>query len=331
MYKLLFFFTLTAGTFLSISASSWIIAWIGLEVNLLSFLPLMKKSNIYSSEAAIKYFLTQTMASMILILSLIIFTNKKNFSENLNLVTSLILQVALLLKMGAAPLHFWFPEVISGLDWMMSLILLTWQKIAPMMLLSYSMNSFLLTIVAIISSFTGSILGFNQTCLRKILAYSSINHIGWMIMALMNSVYAWLSYFLIYILMNLNIILMFKTSQTLFFSQLMSFYSNNSMKLFFMFNFISLGGLPPFLGFLPKWVTINSMMYTLGYFPATLIILATLITLYFYLRIIFLSLTLTSLTKTSILNLPKMSFMLAFNNFLVLMSMMSLLSITLLV
>lgn len=188
-----------------------------------------------------------------------------------------------------------------------------------------------MTIVAIISSFTGRILGFNQTCLRKILAYSSINHIGWIIIALINSVYAWLSYFLIYILINLNIILIFKTSQTLFFSQLISFYSNNSIKLFFIFNFISLGGLPPFLGFLPKWVTINSIVYTLGYFPATLIILATLITLYFYLRIIFLRLTLTSLTKTSILNLPKIRFILAFNNFLVLIRIIRLLRITLLV
>nr|YP_009441981.1 NADH dehydrogenase subunit 2 [Trypodendron signatum]AOY40202.1 NADH dehydrogenase subunit 2 [Trypodendron signatum] len=330
MYKLLFFFTLMAGTLVSISASSWIIAWIGLEVNLLSFLPLMKKSDMYSSEAAIKYFIVQTMASMTLILSLIIFVNEKNFSSNLNLTTSLILQLTLLMKMGAAPLHFWFPEVISGLNWMTSLILLTWQKIAPMMLLSYNMNSPLLTMIAIISSITGSILGFNQTCLRKILAYSSINHIGWMIMALLNSIYIWFSYFLIYALMNLNITLMFKTSHTLFFPQLMNFYSNNNMKLFFMFNFISLGGLPPFLGFLPKWMTINSVTYTMGYLPITLIILATLITLYFYLRIIFLSLTLTSLMKTSILNLPKMSFMSALNNFLVLMSMMSLLSITLL-
>nr|WEP25210.1 NADH dehydrogenase subunit 2 [Euwallacea interjectus] len=291
-FKLLFSMTLVMGTIISISSMSWFYSWLGLEINLLSFIILMKTPNSkYSSESISKYFMVQAMASFILLFSIMLSTNfKMNF--DLSTSSSILASLSLLMKMGAAPLHFWFPEVASGMTWNLNFILLTWQKIAPMILLSYLImipNMMIIFIVA--SSILGSILGLNQVCLRKILAYSSINHISWMLAAIMCSMNTWLTYLMIYSMMNFIIIQMFKLWKILYISQLSSI-KNNLNKLIFVMNFLSLGGLPPFPGFMPKWIVINQLSNNLFFYMTITMIIFTLVTLFFYMRITFSSLTL---------------------------------------
>nr|AML26210.1 NADH dehydrogenase subunit 2 [Scolytinae sp. BMNH 1274299] len=287
-FKLLFSSTLIAGSIMSISSLSWLHSWIGLEINLLSFLPLMKTSdNKYSSESMSKYFMSQAMASFILLFSAILFTNYESFEFEMTSVPSIFMSMAIMMKMGAAPLHFWLPEVASGISWNSNLILFTWQKIAPMIILSYLIfipNLMILFILA--SSIIGSILGINQTCMRKILAYSSINHISWMLASMMCSMNTWLVYFLIYTILNLTIISSLKMWKIFFIPQI-SKIKNNSEKFMFMLNFFSLGGLPPFPGFIPKWMTISQLSNNHLFSIMTIMILFTLLTLYFYLRITF--------------------------------------------
>nr|AOY39785.1 NADH dehydrogenase subunit 2 [Hylastes ater] len=295
----MFYLSMILGTLISISSLSWLTAWIGLEMNLLSILPLMKSfKNKMSTESMIKYFITQAIASNILLFSIIIFTASINFS-NFDFVSSMIslsLASSLFLKMGAAPFHFWLPEVISSMPWHMVLILLTWQKLAPMILLSNSMNNtmFLYSVI-IFSAMIGSFLGINQTCIRKIMAYSSINHMGWMISALMISYNTWMLYFIIYSIINMNIIILLNKFNLYNLTQLFSIFSfNKKMKLLFMMNFFSLGGLPPFMGFLPKWITINQLINSSSYFMTMMLILLSLISLFFYIRLSFSSLTFNS-------------------------------------
>nr|AYW52156.1 NADH dehydrogenase subunit 2 [Lamiinae sp. 4 ACP-2013] len=315
-YKLMFFITLVTGTLISISSYSWMSMWMGLEINLLSIIPLMSDSkNLYPAESALKYFITQALASNILLFSILL---SLNFSESMFMVhnySSLILNSALLTKMGAAPFHAWFPEVMEGLNWMNSLILLTWQKIAPMILLFYnfSFSTFFLTII-ILSTVISGILGLNQISLRKIMAYSSINHISWMLASMMNSQMIWMMYFSIYSIISINIIWLFKKMKIYYLNQLyFSLNSNKLMKLFFLVNFLSLGGLPPFLGFFPKWLVINNLLQNNFYFLATLLIVFTLITLFFYLRITFSSLMI-NFSENLNLKSPTISFsMIAFN------------------
>nr|UZT26986.1 NADH dehydrogenase subunit 2 [Euwallacea similis] len=312
-FKLLFSSTLVLGSMMSISSLSWFCAWIGLEINLLSFVSLMKTpNNKYSSESISKYFMTQTMASFILLFSIIVFTNTNNFNFELTKTTSIIMSSAIFMKMGAAPLHFWFPEVASGISWNSNLVLFTWQKLAPMILLSYTAlipNLMILFILS--SSIIGSILGLNQTCMRKLLAYSSINHISWMLSALLCSLSTWLIYFAIYSFMNLVIINTLKSWKIYSLPQLNKI-KNNTNKIIFMMNMFSLGGLPPFTGFIPKWITINQLSNNSLFFLTTVLILFTLITLFFYLRITFSSLTLYS--KTSTLQDPNNSLFLSILN-----------------
>nr|YP_010443297.1 NADH dehydrogenase subunit 2 [Apogonia splendida]UTE83825.1 NADH dehydrogenase subunit 2 [Apogonia splendida] len=289
-YKFMFTSFLMLGTLISISSYSWMSMWMGLEINLLSIIPLMNSTkNMMASEAALKYFITQTIASTILMFTIIILSIEFMYNLNMNFYISLILNTSLFLKMGAAPFHFWFPEIIEGLNWNNSMIMLTWQKIAPMVLFMYfSFNLLYTSIIIIASMMISGIMGLNQISLRKILAYSSINHIGWMIGTLLITETIWLYYFMIYLIITINITLMFKILNIFYLNQL--FMSMNKLpmtKMFFIINFMSLGGLPPFIGFLPKWIMIQSMILK-NFITITFIMtLLTLLTLYFYMRITF--------------------------------------------
>nr|QNT26869.1 NADH dehydrogenase subunit 2 [Trigonopterus puspoi] len=296
-YKILFISILFSSTTISISALSWFSAWIGLEMNLLALIPLMKTpSNKLSAEASIKYFIVQAMASASLLFSIILFSSINFLDLKMFTLPSTIMNLTLALKMGAAPLHFWLPEVVSGLNWNLVLIILTWQKIAPMILLSYCISSTLLIYsLVILSSLIGGVFGLNQVCLRKIMAFSSINHMGWMLATLLSSFNLWLCYFLVYSLMNMNITMMFNKFHLFFTNQLGKMMSyNKTLKFLFMLNFLSLGGLPPFIGFFPKWLTINFLTFSNQSALSFILVILTLLTLFFYIRVSTPSLTMNS-------------------------------------
>nr|YP_010269860.1 NADH dehydrogenase subunit 2 [Orthotomicus erosus]UJX85635.1 NADH dehydrogenase subunit 2 [Orthotomicus erosus] len=298
---MLFSSSLIMGTIISLSSTTWFMAWTGLEINLLSLLPLMKSpKNKYSAEATLKYFMTQALASAILIFSVMLFSNFQTNMFETHLISFPILNLALLMKMGAAPLHFWMQEVVTGISWNLNIIILTWQKLAPMILLFYCLASTtLLSIFIILSALIGSLNGFNQTCLRKLLMFSSINHIGWMLSLLTWSFNSWLIYFSIYTFININIIFLLNLNKIYFFNQINKISFNKSTKFFFLMNLFSLGGLPPFIGFFIKWITVNELVFNKMFALALILIFLTLLALFFYTR-----LTFSTLTMTAAENLP---------------------------
>nr|YP_009227837.1 NADH dehydrogenase subunit 2 [Gynaephora qumalaiensis]AIC83219.1 NADH dehydrogenase subunit 2 [Gynaephora qumalaiensis] len=285
--KMFFFFILIFSTLISISSNSWLGCWIGLEINLLSFIPLISNSNnLLSSEASLKYFLTQSIASInfltSIILKMILF---KNFEMNLFL--SIMINSSMLMKMGSTPCHFWFPNIVEGLSWFNNFILMTWQKITPMIILSYYMNVNFIYIMIILNVIIGAIGGMNQTSLRKLMAFSSINNLGRMLSALMISENLWIFYLFIYSFMIKIIFSMFNMMNMFFINQL---FINNIMsmiKINLMINFLSLGGLPPFIGFFPKWIIMNFMINNKSYFMIFIMIMMSLIILFYYIRIIY--------------------------------------------
>nr|QNE85535.1 NADH dehydrogenase subunit 2 [Platycheirus peltatus] len=289
--KILFIFILMMSTMIVISSNSWMGAWMGLEINLLSFIPLMSDNNLMSNEASLKYFLTQALASSILLASTILFMYKNNFmmqinnNNNNNYVNMMILST-LLMKSGTAPFHFWFPNVMEGLNWMNSLILMTWQKIGPLMLISYLLIKFMLFWCILLSISIGSIGGMNQTSLRKLMTFSSINHLGWMLMSMYSNESLWITYFFFYTFMSFNLIFLFNMFKLFHINQLFSLFMFNKILKFSLFlNFLSLGGLPPFLGFIPKWLTIQYLTFNNQLFMMSIMIIMTLLTLFFYLRL----------------------------------------------
>nr|YP_010024709.1 NADH dehydrogenase subunit 2 [Aromia bungii]QOQ34999.1 NADH dehydrogenase subunit 2 [Aromia bungii]UZA66528.1 NADH dehydrogenase subunit 2 [Aromia bungii] len=319
-FKLLFLSTMVMGTLVAVSSYSWLSMWMGLEINLLSIIPILSNSkSMLSSESALKYFITQAMASSILLFSIIMMMNSNDFlPQNFNYLFSMIMNSALLTKVGAAPFHIWFPEVMEGLSWMNCLIMLTWQKVAPMIILMYNSKMItFLSLIIIISSLIGGIMGINQISLRKIMAYSSINHIGWMIASMVSSINIWTIYFLIYSLISINIILIFNKLNIFFLKQMFSSSNpNKTMKFFLIMNFLSLGGLPPFLGFLPKWLTVNNLVINNFFFLSSCLIILTLITLFFYLRMTFTSMIMNSSESIISNNKKTLSFPVTALNFI---------------
>nr|AVN67885.1 NADH dehydrogenase subunit 2 [Heterogamodes hebraica] len=284
---MLLLLTLVSGTLISISSNSWLGAWMGLEINLLSFIPLMSTTkDKFTTEASLKYFLTQALASSVLMFLIISKMMNNSTPMIVNISSSTLMTIPLLLKSGVAPFHWWFPSVMEGLNWSTCLILMTLQKIAPLTLSSYLMKTNQMSIMIILSStIIGAIGGMNQISIRKMMAYSSINHLGWMIAAILIGKNIWLVYFSIYTIMILTITTMMNKHKISFINQMMSPNHTTETKMIILTSLLSLGGLPPFLGFLSKWIVIQYMIANNMLPTMIIMILMSLITLFFYLRI----------------------------------------------
>lgn len=210
-----------------------------------------------------------------------------NYTNSLNVFIFFIINISLLIKIGAAPFHFWFPKTIKGLSWVNCLILSTWQKIIPIIILSYCFILPILYIFIVSRVILGRIIGFNQTSLQIILTYSSINHIGWMLTNIIININMWILYFLIYRFLNIILIYIFNSIKIFHLTQIYSSKSSIYLNLFIFINLLRLGGLPPFLGFLPKWLTINFIIRNNFYLLNLILIIRSLINLFFYLRIMY--------------------------------------------
>nr|YP_010309887.1 NADH dehydrogenase subunit 2 [Pheosia rimosa]UMR55017.1 NADH dehydrogenase subunit 2 [Pheosia rimosa] len=288
--KMFFLFVLFFSTMISISSNSWLGCWIGLEINLMSFIPLISNSNnLLPNEASLKYFLTQSIASINFLFSILLkMILMKNFE--MNLFISIMINSSLLMKMGSAPFHFWFPNIMEGLSWFNNFILMTWQKISPMILLSYYFNMNFIIIVTIMNVMIGAINGMNQTSLRKLMAFSSINNLGWMLMAMMISENLWMFYFLMYSFLIMIMCFLFYILNMFYINQMFINNMNFLIKINLLVNFLSLGGLPPFIGFFPKWIIINFLINNNFYLMTFIFVMMSLIMLFFYIRITYSSL-----------------------------------------
>nr|YP_010598382.1 NADH dehydrogenase subunit 2 [Cilnia humeralis]UIX55326.1 NADH dehydrogenase subunit 2 [Cilnia humeralis] len=289
--KILFLSTLMSGVLISLCANSWLGAWMGLEINLLSFIPLLSPNqNMLSTEASLKYFLVQAIASSTLLFLILLKTNTHEiFYFHKNSFWNNMLMIPLLMKIACAPFHWWLPSVVEGLSWMNSFIIFTLQKIAPLILISYLLeNNNFIQFMIISSAFIGAIGGLNQISMRKILSFSSINHISWLLVNMILGSNLWFIYFLIYTI-NITSIISF-TALMNFTHITQTFNSLNNKKIikFAIFiSMLSLGGLPPFLGFFPKWITIQYMIQNWMYFTSMILILSSLLTLFYYIRIMY--------------------------------------------
>nr|YP_010946960.1 NADH dehydrogenase subunit 2 [Sigmella normalis]WGO57717.1 NADH dehydrogenase subunit 2 [Sigmella normalis] len=287
--KILFLITLISGITIVISSNSWLSAWMGLEINLLSFIPIMSShDNIYTSESSLKYFIIQALASVTLLFSIMLLMMTETLMQKYpSEVTTSVLLTPLLLKSGSAPLHWWFPSVMEGLSWQNCVILMTIQKISPLVLISYLWNISVFSMSIIMMSIViGSISGLNQTSIRKIMTYSSINHMGWMLAAMLLGENYWLMYLLIYSLMTTTIILIINPFQISLINQTFMLDNKNPIMKFLLFtSLLSLGGLPPFTGFFPKWIIIQTMMDNQMFWLTLIMVVMSLITLYYYLQL----------------------------------------------
>nr|AGH67821.1 NADH dehydrogenase subunit 2 [Cisticola juncidis] len=291
--KLIFIMSLLLGTTITISSNHWMTAWAGLEINTLAILPLISKSHHPRAiEAATKYFLTQATASALILFSSMInawHTGQWDITQLTHPASCAILTSALAMKLGLAPFHFWFPEVLQGSPLTTGLLLSTVMKLPPISLLyitSPSLNPTVLTCMAILSTALGGWMGLNQTQIRKILAFSSISHLGWMTIVLTYNPKLTLLNFYLYTLITMAVFLTLNTIKVSKLSTLMTAWTKvpalNAMLLLTM---LSLAGLPPLTGFIPKWLIIQELTKQSMIPAAIAISLLSLLSLFFYLRL----------------------------------------------
>nr|ARM56653.1 NADH dehydrogenase subunit 2 [Anarhichas lupus] len=298
-------FGLGLGTTITFASSHWLLAWMGLEMNTLAIIPLMAQHHHPRAvEATTKYFLTQaTGAAMLLFASTTNawMTGQWDIQQMSHPLPITIITLALALKVGLAPVHAWLPEVLQGLDLTTGLILSTWQKLAPFALLMQiqPLNSTLLITLGLASALVGGWGGLNQTQLRKILAYSSIAHLGWMILVMQFSPSLTLLTLLTYFLMTFSTFLVFKLNNSTTLNALSTSWAKApALTSLTPLILLSLGGLPPLTGFMPKWLILQELTKQDLALTATLAALAALLSLYFYLRLSY-AMTLTMSPNSS--------------------------------
>nr|ALS88123.1 NADH dehydrogenase subunit 2 [Hylia prasina] len=291
--KLIFTASLLLGTTLTISSNHWIMAWAGLEINTLAILPMISKSHHPRAiEAATKYFLTQATASALLLFSSMINawqTGQWDITQLTNPTSCLILTSAIAMKLGLVPFHFWFPEVLQGTPLTTGLLLSTLMKFPPITLLymtSPSLNPTVLTSMAILSTALGGWMGLNQTQIRKILAFSSISHLGWMTIIISYNPKLTLLNFYLYALMTTATFLTLHSTKASKLSTLMTTWTKApTLNAALLLTLLSLAGLPPLTGFLPKWLIIQELTKQDMAPAAVMISILSLLSLFFYLRL----------------------------------------------
>nr|ACD42795.1 NADH dehydrogenase subunit 2 [Uma exsul] len=289
--------SLATGTVITASSHHWLMAWIGLEMNTLAIIPMIsKKHHPRATEAATKYFLTQAAASATILFASTInawYTGTWDIINMMNPIANTLLTMALAMKLGLAPMHFWLPEVLQGSTMKTALIITTWQKLAPMALIlitSNNLSTTTLLTMGMMSTLLGGWAGLNQTQTRKIMAYSSIAHLGWMasITSIMPNI----------LMLNLTLYLLMTTSM---FYALILLNSKNIKDLatstttstttttISMLVLLSLGGLPPLTGFMPKWLILEELTTQNLTTTATVLAMSALLSLFFYLRLSYLT------------------------------------------
>nr|YP_009254182.1 NADH dehydrogenase subunit 2 [Glandirana emeljanovi]AHG32649.1 NADH dehydrogenase subunit 2 [Glandirana emeljanovi]ANC62868.1 NADH dehydrogenase subunit 2 [Glandirana emeljanovi] len=325
----IFLLSLALGTTITLSSYHWLLAWVGLEINTLAIIPLMTKTpHPRAIEAATKYFLTQAAASALLLFSSLInawYTGEWAINSLIELPMN-ALSIALMMKLGLAPLHFWMPEVLQGIPLSTGLILSTWQKIAPMVLLlqmSHLINLNLTIILGLTSILIGGWGGIGQTQLRKIMAFSSIGHLGWMIIILKFDPQLTLFNFLLYIIMTAAMFLSLIFISATKMSDISSSWPKTpALTTMTMLILLSLAGLPPLTGFTPKLIITLELVKQNATLLASTIMLASLLALFFYLRLTYImALTLPPNSSSSPLTwriTPKSYSMITFMNTLAL-------------
>jgi len=227
------------------------IIWLAIEINTLIFIPFLRKKTIFTHEAVVNYYIIQAISSIVLIFSIFNIIT----SEQIILLASCFLCLPIFLKLRAAPFHSWAVPIIDRIYvGFLIFLFLTAQKIIPFFLIFFSqpnLRSFFF-IVLLVRSILGPILNFSQNNIKKIIFFSRISHIRWMLALIIISENLWLFYFFTYF----AVIFLLTQRTKLSFTITKFFILWRKKKIFFFIILITLAGLPPTFGFYPKLIAL---------------------------------------------------------------------------
>jgi len=308
------------GMMVMISSNDLIVFYMGLELQSLTLyvLATFNRDQLKSSEAGLKYFVLSALSSGLLLYgcSLIYgFTGSTNFNLIANQLNSneyaltfgiVFILVGLAFKISAVPFHMWAPDVYEGSPTTVTLFFTMVPKIAALtVFIRFLYVPFLnlidqwqmiIIFLSIASMLFGAIAAIGQTNLKRLVAYSSIGHIGYALAGLAtgsnDGIQSSVIYIIIYILMNLGLfscLLMMKRNDKYFedIEDLSGLSKNHPLlSLSLLVILFSLAGIPPLAGFFAKFYIFKSVLEQSMYFLAIVGLLSTVIAAFYYLRII---------------------------------------------
>nr|YP_010729987.1 NADH dehydrogenase subunit 2 [Amblyomma patinoi]WEF75001.1 NADH dehydrogenase subunit 2 [Amblyomma patinoi] len=263
---------------ISLSSNSWFILWLMMEMNLLMFIPILNFKKMNNSNLMVSYFVIQSFSSTIF------FFSSLNFLMFNMEIFKLIMNMSMLIKLASIPFHYWLTSLSEMIDFSSLWIILTLQKFIPFIVLSKFYTQIIILFAAL-SSIIGSILALNSKTVKKILIFSSISHQGWVISLILMKSNFWLTYMLIYSSLIFKISSSFEKMNSVNISSMFFFKKKYSWNMAIISLMLSLGGMPPFLGFFIKLSSIMILIDNLNMIIIILIV-SSMINIYFYLRIL---------------------------------------------
>nr|QTF76097.1 NADH dehydrogenase subunit 2 [Rhipiphorothrips cruentatus] len=270
--------------FISASTNNFIWMWFMMEVNSIMIIPIfMMKNSKINLNKIIKFFIIQALSSNLLILTLI----STKFLPLLNSKMTFFLLIIMSFKMGSAPFQTWALNFLSKMKWISFFMFTCIQKLIPLFMLVLFFKTNLIMILILFNSIF-STMGLKFYLTRSIMFFSSLNHLSWTLLAMMNSMKMTKLYFFIYSVMTLLICMILEknklnTIQNLMLKKTYKPYqnkSNDTPKIMFMFMSI-----PPFITFMPKILIIMNL--SLNFITLILFMLMfNFLSFLFYLRFI---------------------------------------------
>jgi len=265
---------------ISLRVSSNLLLWMRLELNILRFLPIMSSKENIEIENSIKYFLIQRWASVIFLIRFFFF-----YMINNNFY--MLINLRLFMKLGVSPFHSWFIAILKTSSLITLFMLSTVQKIIPLVIIfNIKLNNFLIFIVIFLTLIFIIILLPRTININKVLAISSINNIIWLIISVLFSIKIIFLFMVIYMYLVIGFINIYSFYNINIFTQINSIIFFD--KFFLVIVFISLGGMPPILGFLRKIIILKIMLNNfISLAIVFMIVISSVLLLYFYLSRIY--------------------------------------------
>ena len=313
---ILFILFAILGSFVLISSNNFLTAFIGLELQSLSLylMAAFNTKNLNSNEAGIKYFSLGALSSGFLLFGISMiyfdtasftFQNLENFSTISEVGLALVL-IALFFKVSAAPFHIWTPDVYEGSPTISTLFFASLPKFASLIFLFriyHELNipkidslNYIFQLVCAISLLVGVYGAITQKVIKRLLAFSSINHIGFMLLAIMSyqymsegTIFFYLIIYLVTIFGVFSVILNLRTSEgeiTLL-TGLNGLKASSGSKAISMLVFLfSLAGIPPFAGFFAKFFILSASINEGLYLLSVIAVISSVIAAFYYLSVI---------------------------------------------
>jgi len=275
---------------ISLRVTSRLLIWIRLELNILRFLPIISSKENVEIENSIKYFLIQRWASITFLIRFFFF-----FVVNNNFF--ILINLRLFIKLGISPFHSWFISILKTSSLNTLFILSTLQKIIPLIIIfNTKVNSILILIVIFLTLIFILSLLPSTININKVLALSSINNIIWLIISTLFSLKIILLFISVYIYILLGVVIIYNFYSLSVFNQINSIVFLDKFSILMIF--ISLGGMPPLLGFLSKMLILKILISNfIRMVLVFIIVMSSLLLLYFYLSRIYFYLTNTPSLK----------------------------------